>query len=48
MILYQSGKKDVTILAKKIRKVLEECEISCNTDQKNLLSKRIKEKLSKS
>ena len=44
MILYQSGKGNVTNLAKKIRKVLEQRESSWNADQKNLLLKRIKSK----
>ena len=43
MIPYQSGKGNVTNLAKKIRKVLEERETSWNADQKNLLSKIITE-----
>ena len=47
MTLYQSGKGNVTNLAKKIRGVLEEPESSWNGDQKNLRLKRIKEKLSK-
>ena len=45
--LYQSGKGNVTNLAKKNRKVLEECESNWNADQKNLLLKRIKQILSK-
>ena len=47
MTLYQSGKGNVTKLAKKNRKVLEQRESSWNADQKNLLSKRIKEQKSK-
>ena len=42
MSLYQCEKGNVTDLAKKIRKVLEECQSSWNVDQKNLLLKRIK------
>ena len=47
MTLYQSGKGNVTNLAKNNRKVLEQRESSWNADQKNLLSKRIKEQKSK-
>ena len=48
MTLHQPGKGNVTNLAKKIRKALEERESSWNADQKNLLLKWIKEKLSNS
>ena len=43
MTLYQCEKGNVTNLEKKIRKVLEEYESSWNVDQKNILSKRMKE-----